>query len=367
MNFKEAQVGLHRSWFWIGWAAMAFVGWLASAGMAVAAGKPATVAEIALYQGPDRGKILIDGAKKEGQLTFYNSHTWFRSMGKEFEKKYPFVKVSVWRSGNRKIIKRVSEEHRAGRSLVDIVETTFSSMALLNKLGVFQEYYSPELKHYADSAMLKGRTGVYYWGDRETYISLGFNTRLVPLAEAPKTYKDLLDPRWKGKMSIAGTSTGVRWLGNVVDAMGTEFIDKLSRQEVKVQNISGAALAGLVVSGEVPLSPTIYDANIFKARQKGAPVEWRPLEPVVANVGYSGISTKAPHPHAAILFLDFLHSKEGQQLMMKGGLISPRKDVGSLKQKFKKTYLEARYPLDQYEKKFSEWEKLMRRSFIGKR
>ena len=67
-------------------------------------------------------------------------------------------------------------------------------------------------------------------------------------------------------MSIAGTSTGVRWLGNVVDAMGTEFIDKLSRQEVKVQNISGAALAGLVVSGEVPLSPTIYDANIFKAR-----------------------------------------------------------------------------------------------------
>ena len=177
MNFKEAQAVLHRSWFWIGWAALPFAAWLAFAGSAAAAGKPTTVAEIALYRGPDRGKILIDGAKKEGQLTFYNSHTWFRSMGKEFEKKYPFVKVSVWRSGNRKIIKRVSEEHRAGRSLVDIVETTFSSMALLNKLGVFQEYYSPELKHYADSAMLKGQTGVYTTGVTEKLTSAWGLTR----------------------------------------------------------------------------------------------------------------------------------------------------------------------------------------------
>ena len=97
--------------------------------------------------------------------------------------------------------------------------------------------------------------------------------------------------------------------------------------------MSGAALAGLVVSGEVPLSPTIFDANIHTAKQKGAPVEWRPLEPVVTTVSYSGLTLKPTHPHAALLFLEYLHSKEGQQLIMKGGLWSPREDIATLEEK----------------------------------
>src|SRR5918994_7270429 len=98
--------------------------------------------------------------------------------------------------------------------------------------------------------------------------------------------------KWKGKMSIAGTSTGVRWVGSVPIIMGREFLNKLAEQEIKVQNISGAALAGLVVSGEVPLSPTIFDANVTLAKQKGAPVEWRPLEPVVTTVGSAALRAK---------------------------------------------------------------------------
>ena len=126
-------------------------------------------------------------------------------------------------------------------------------------------------------------------------------------------------------------------------------------------------MAGLVASGEVPLSPTIFDADVAVAKQKGAPIEWRPLDPVVTTVGYSGLSSKAPHPHAALLFLDYLHSKEGQQLMMKGGLWSPREDLGSLEQKFKKVYLDSRYSLEELEKKLTEWENLMRRLFVSKR
>ena len=109
-------------------------------------------------------------------------------------------------------------------------------------------------------------------------------------ADAPKTNADLLNPKWKGKMSVVSTTTGTRWLGNTLETMGREFLEKLADQEVKVQNMSGAALAGLVVSGEVPLSPTIFDANITQAKQKGAPVEWRPLEPVVTTVAYSGLT-----------------------------------------------------------------------------
>ena len=93
----------------------------------------------------------------------------------------------------------------------------------------------------------------------------------------------------------------------------------------------------MIGSGEVPMSPTIFDANVAIAKQKGSPVEWRPLEPVVTPVGSSVLTAKAPNPHTALLFIDFLLSKEGQQLIMKGGLWSPREDIGAVEQKFKKT------------------------------
>jgi len=88
---------------------------------------------------------------------------------------------------------------------------------------------------------------------------------------------------------------------------------------------------------------------------------------VIAGVGTSGMILNAPHPHAALLFLDYLHSKEGQQAAMKGGLSSPRTDIGSLGQKFKKLYMERQYPPEELEKKFDEWENLLRKLFIRKR
>ena len=333
----------------------------------LAASAPMSPAQLALYQGADRDKILIEGAKKEGQLTFYNSHTWFRTYVKDFEKKYPFIKVSEWRSDSKNLLSRAMAEFNSSRSLVDVIETTAEAMWVMKRDGVFQEYFTPEARYYPDDVKAKGKNGLSYLGDRETYNSLGFNTTLISPNEAPRTLKELLDPKWKGKMSIAGTSTGVRWVGSTLDTLGREFLNKMAEQELTVQSMSGAALAGLVTSGEVPLSPTIFDADVAVAKQKGAPIEWRPLDPVVTTVGYSGLSSKAPHPHAALLFLDYLHSKEGQQLMMKGGLWSPREDLGSLEQKFKKVYLDSRYSLEELEKKLTEWENLMRRLFVSKK
>lgn len=337
-------------------------------GLGAAASKPKTVAEIALYQGSDREQLLIEGAKKEGQVTFYTSNTWMAgALPPAFEKKYPFVKVLVWRSDSKELLKRVTEEYSAGRHIADVLETNPESMALLHRDGLLQEHYSPEMAYYGEAVKKKGKSGVFYWANREIYISLGFNTKVIPTSDAPKNLKDLLDPRWKGKMSIAGTTTGVQWVGNALEVMGREFLEKMSQQELNVQNMSGAALAGLVASGEVPLSPTIFDSNISTAKQKGAPVEWRPLEPVIASVGQSGLLNKVPHPNAALLFLDYIHSKEGQELAMKGGLSSPRNDIGSLEQKFKKTYMETKYSLEEYERKYTEWETLMRQLFIRRR
>jgi iron(III) transport system substrate-binding protein len=262
----------------------------------------------------------------------------------------------------------VLEESKSGRVLVDIVETTADGMRIIKREGLFQEYYSPEARHYPNELKPRGKNGFFYLPDRETYNSMGFNTKLIPPTTAPRSLKDLLDPRWKGKMAIVGTtSTGVRWIGNVIEALGREYLDKLAEQEVSVQNMAPAALINLIGSGEVPLSPTIFDANVTMAKQKGEPVEWRPLEPVVTTVGSAGLMTKAPNPHTALLFVDFLLSKEGQQLIMKGGLWSPREDIGTLGQKFKKNYLDEKYSLEELEIKFTQWENLLRQLFIRKR
>ena len=334
----------------------------------LAASAPMSVSQLALYQGADRETILIQGAKKEGQIVFYNSHTWFKAVAQEFEKKYPFIKVAEWRADGADVMKRVIEESQAGRFLADVVESTAGNIGGIHSHGLLQEHRSPELRFFDDDVMMKGKNGVYYWADRETYISLGFNTNHIPAAEAPKRLNDLLDPKWKGKMSLAGGATAARWVGAVIEMAGREFIEKLSGQDVNVHKLSGAALANLVVTGEVPMSPTIFDSNIFVAKRKGAAVEWRPVDPVVANVGYSGLVAKAPHPHAALLFLDYIHSKEGQQFIVKGGLSSPRDDVESLvNQKFKKTYFEAKYSVEEYEKKVSEWEGLIQKLLMRRR
>jgi len=332
-----------------------------------AAAAPISASQLALYQGTDREKILIEGAKKEETFTLYDSHTWFRTIAKEFEKKYPFIKVSEFRTDGRNLIKRAIEEIAAGQFIADVIATTSEQMAIMKRDGVFQEYILADARYYPDDVKMKGKNGFYHIGHYETYNSLGFNTSLVPPTEAPKTMSDFLNPKWKGKMSIVSTTTGTRWIGSTLNVMGREFLEKMANQEVKVQNMSGAALAGLVVSGEVPLSPTIFDANIHTAKQKGAPVEWRPLEPVVTTVSYSGLTLKPPHLHAALLFLEYLHSKEGQQLIMKGGLWSPREDIATLEQRFRKSYLDEKYSLDEAEKKFAEWDKLMQQLFIRKR
>jgi iron(III) transport system substrate-binding protein len=333
----------------------------------MAAGKPKTVAEIALYQGPDREKMLIEGAKKEGEIVTYDVASGTLRAVQAFAKKYPFIKISRWRSSTPNILKRVMEEYASGRFHVDVVEMTSPSIFIAHREGVFLEFYSPELQYYGDEAKVKGKTGVSLFTDHENYIVLGFNTKLVSPAEAPKTYKDLLDPKWKGRMSIPGSSTGVRWIGNALDVMGRDFIEKLSRQDLKVQNVSGSAMVTMIVAGEVHLSPAIYTSSTFKAKGKGAPIEWRPLEPVLVGPALSGLSRKAPHPHAALLFIDYLHSKEGQKLLMEYGYSSARKDIGSVEQKFKKTYLHHRYSVEEFEEKFDEWQSLMKRLFIKKR
>jgi iron(III) transport system substrate-binding protein len=142
-------------------------------------------AELALYKGADREKILLEGAKREGQVTFYTSNTWMAGhVTEEFSKKYPFIKPQVWRSDSKELIKRLTDEMAAGRFIADVVETSPDYMALLVAANGFQEVYSPHLAPYGDNVKLKGKNGYLHWTSRELYISQGFNTKLIPVKVA---------------------------------------------------------------------------------------------------------------------------------------------------------------------------------------
>jgi len=329
------------------------------------ASKTMTVGELALYKGADREKLLLDGAKNEGQLSIYTSNSVVAGVvAQAFEKKFSFIKVSAWTAESPVQLRRVLEENRAARYIADVVESSPESIGILRRENLLQEIYSPELAAYGDETKVKGNLGVLYWTNREIYFSLGFNTKIIPPNEAPKVLKDLLEPKLKGNIGISGHSTGARWVGAVLDLAGMDYLEKLARQDVRVHNVAGPAMRALVAAGEIPVTPTISQSNIIRAKRQGAPVDWRPMEPVMAAVGHSAMFKRLPHPHAALLFLDYLHSKEGQQVAMKEGVSSPRNDLTSQETKFKKTYLESKYSNEELETKIGEWDAILRKLFL---
>jgi iron(III) transport system substrate-binding protein len=328
---------------------------------AATASLPTTVAEIALYRGADREQVLVEGAQREGKLVLYTSLTWVETVAREFEKKYPFVQAEVYRADSTDLSERLVNEYKAGRFTTDALHTTPAAMELFAEEVILQEYWTPDLDQYPAEVRRPGPAGsVLFVGSGENHISLGFNTSLIAPAEAPRTLDDLLDPRWKGRISLVTSSTGVNWVGMMLETKGRDYLQRLATQDVKLQNLSGAALAQLVVSGEVPLSPTIFTNNVHVAREKGAPIEWRPLEPVLTNLQTAGMTTRTPHPHTAALFLDYVLSREGQEMLMRGGLDSPRPDMAPPEARYQKLYPQTKYPLDEYEKRYAEWERLLK-------
>src|SRR5258707_4748818 len=172
---------------------------------------------------------------------------------------------------------------------------------------------------------------------RESSTGIGFNTKLLPAERAPKTYSVLLDPQWKGRMAISGvTTTAVNWVGTMVIVHGVDLVRKLGQQNVRIYNLTGRALANLMTAGEVVLSPTIYNSHVAASAEKGAPLGWFAPGPVPVTDSGVAIARKAPHPRAAMLFMDFLMSQEGQVVYQELGYESARTDVAGARMRRRK-------------------------------
>lgn len=320
--------------------------------------KPMAIAELAAYNKPDREKVLYEGAKKEGRLMWYTSLTGGPNSDapKVFEAKYPGVKLEVYRGDSDAIIQRVLQEAQAKRFLVDTIETTFPVLKVMQEQKLLAPYFSPHLAQYPDEAKEKAEKGLVYWAtDRESYIGLAYNTNSVQGNAVPKGFEDLLKPELRGKIGFATTDTGARVIGAMIASKGAEFVQKLKAQQITLHSVSGRAILDMVISGELGVSPTVFLSHSRVSMSKGAPIKWVPMEFVPTNAGGVAVPANAPHPHAALLFSDFLLSPEGQKFLGKYGL-----DSAMNKPSFQRFYAEAGMTAAQYEKENEKWEKLLR-------
>jgi ABC-type Fe3+ transport system substrate-binding protein len=279
----------------------------------------ASVEDIALYNKPDRQKILVDGARKEGKITWYTSlivDQLVRPMKEAFEKKYPFLQIEHFRGNSERIVQKMFAEYQGKRYEVDIVDGTVTA-PMVKKGGFLQRFHSPHLADYP--AEFKDPQG--FWGVSNVYFfAVGYNTRMVKPNEVPKTYEDLLHPRWKGQMmwSTSRGSGAPMMIGNILQSMGQEagktYLQRFKGQNVAKTTASNRQLLDLVIAGEYPLGLHIFNHHAHISRSAGAPVDWSPIEPVSATINTISPVTRSPHPHAAMLLLDFIFSEEGQKV-----------------------------------------------------
>ena len=280
----------------------------------------ATVEEIALMNSADRQKILVEGARKEGKVTWYTTlivDQVVRPVKDAFEKEYPFIQVEFFRGNTERIVQRMIAEYQAKRYEADLIDGTVSP-TMVRRAGLLQRFNSPMFADYP--AELKDAQG--FWGATNLYFfATGYNTRMVKANEVPKSYEDLLNPRWKGQMmwSTSRGSGAPMMIGNLFQSMGQEaakvYLQKLKAQNVAKTTASNRQLLDLVIAGEYPLGLHIFHHHAHISRSAGAPVDWAPLEPLSATINTISPVTRSPHPHAAMLLLDFILSEEGQKVI----------------------------------------------------
>jgi iron(III) transport system substrate-binding protein len=311
------------------------------------------ITDIALYRGTDRQQRLVDGAKKERELNFYSSLVVedLTAIAAAFEKKYG-IKVKYWRASSEKVVQRAVTEAQGGRFDFDVVETNGPEMESLHREKLLQEVKSPYLSDLLPQAMMPHKEWV---GTRLNMFVQIYNTNLVKKEELPKTYQDLLNPKWKGRLGIEAEDFD--WFAGVAQVLGEEKALKLFRDIAATNGISvrkgHTLLAGLVASGEVPFALTVYRHNAEKLKKKGAPVDWYVIPPAIIRANGVGVSKKPPHPNAAVLFYDFMIG-DGQNVLFKGEYIPSSKKIDTGLSKLQLKFVDPGVILDESDK----WQKL---------
>jgi ABC-type Fe3+ transport system substrate-binding protein len=292
--------------------------------------------DILLYSGPDREQRLIEGAKKEGQVVIYAAlivNQAMRPIAEGFGKKYPFIKLGTWRADSEDIVQKAAAEVRANNIVADLIEGTGAGEEAV-EANIVQPYYSPAVAGFAEAY----RNPAGLWAPtRLSYYSIAYNTKLVPPDKVPKSYDDLLNPQWKGKMAWRiGSATGTPlFLTNLRLAWGDEkasaYFDRLKDQKI-VNFGAGSArtLVDRVIAGEYAIALNIFAHHPLISKGKGAPVNSQLMDPVASTAATMSVVKGLHHPYAAMLLADYILSKEGQGILARAEYFPVDPDVAPL-------------------------------------
>jgi iron(III) transport system substrate-binding protein len=314
-----------------------------------------------MYRGADRDARLLEKARQEGSVALYTSLATKEStpLAQAFEKKYG-IKVELWRTTSDKVVQRVVAEGQARRHVVDVIETNGPEMEMIAREKLLSEFFSPHLADLPPNAVAPNRLWVT---DRLNFFVVAYNTNKVKRSEIPAHYEGFLDPKWKGKLGIEASDS--EWMATIVKQLGPErgikLFERLAAMRPDVRK-SHIMLAELVGAGEVPVALTVYNSEVESLKRRGGPVDWIAVEPVVGRPQGIGVARDAPHPHAALLFADFVLSLEGQELFNSMGRVPASLKVKSKLNDFPYTMADPATVLDENEK----WEILWNRLFLKK-
>ncbi len=317
--------------------------------------RASSMAEVASYEGAERMRRVIALAKQEGGLMLYTSVNKLQHGSPiidNFERKYG-IKVKVWRAGANRVLQRALTEAKAGRFDFDAINAGVLELEALHREKLLQAVKSSYFADLLADAVPSHKewVGTYLLA----YIQ-AYNTNLVQRKDLPKSYEDLLHPKWKGRLGIEAKDYD--WFYSIVKGMGEEkglafFKALVAKNGLSVRN-GHTLLANLVASGEVPLALTVYHYTPEQLKQKGAPIDWFAIEPVIAGMNAIGVSRKAPHPNAAILFYDYMIGEDAQKLLVEMNYAPVNKKVASPLQNLPLKLIDPATSLDESEK----WTKL---------
>jgi iron(III) transport system substrate-binding protein len=258
--------------------------------------------------------VNAPATQHEGALTLYTTiaEKDLPTLIQPFESKHG-IKVTVWRAGTDRVLQRTMAEAAAGRHDVDVIHFGSPEMEALAREQILLPVDVPVHADLQPGSIPPHKQ----WA--ATLLSVwvqAYNTKLLKREELPRSYGDLLDARWKGKLGIEAKDQD--WFASVVDVMGSGdkgvgfFRDLAARNGVSVR-LGHTLLNNLVISGEIPIALTVYNYMPEQAKKKGAPIDWFALEPAIARSNAVGVARRAPHPKAALLFYEYLLSEEAQQ------------------------------------------------------
>ena len=273
----------------------------------------------------------LEAARKEGKVVWYTSLALSSSekVAKLFEQAYPGIKVEVHRTGSQRILQRVMQELQANIKIVDVIHTSDAGhYVLLKDKKLLLKYAPAGIERFP--ASFKDKDG-YHFGLRATVNVIAYNTKSVSAADAPRTWKDLLDPKWKGKLVTAHPGySGViaTHVLALVNLYGWDYFKQLAQNRPMLVQ-SAVDPSGVVASGERPVAANGGDYTFYQVKKKGNPVEIVfPKEGVPLVVSPTAIAAFAPHPNAAKVFTDFIFSRAIQQVLADSeGLYTGHPDV----------------------------------------